>query len=154
MNKKIILGICCSLLVLVAATSYLFYNHYLDNTALARPFNALGFEPVLDERYYFPNKVDVAYDEQTGTYYARNEILIDFFENVTDNEKKEVESMMKADFSGKSEDGYTRMMIPAALSMKELELLCESMPTRSVCIEAAYIDRGLSSTDENTEPTT
>lgn len=139
--KKILFAIT-TIIILVAAAAILLQNHYLDGTALAKPFNALGFQPILDERYDFPEDLDVAYDPTAGIYYARNEILIAFFENVTDVEKKEVEALMKAQLNGETQDGYARMMIPAALSLEELKRLCSSMPTKSVCIEAAYVDQG------------
>ena len=142
MIKKVLFALC-TILMIACALFYLFYNHYLDATALARPFNALGFQPALDERYDFPEELDVGYDSQAGIYFAQNELLIQFYENVTNVEKKEVAGMMDAEYAGETEEGYVRMLIPAALSLTELQRLCENMPLKSVCVEAAYVDKGI-----------
>lgn len=142
MIKKVLFALCM-ILAVTSALSYLFYDHHLDDTALAKPFNVLGFQPALDERYDFPEELDVGYDSQAGIYFAQNELLIQFYENVTNVEKKEVAGMMDAEYAGETEEGYVRMLIPAALSLTELQQLCENMPLKSVCVEAAYIDKGI-----------
>lgn len=139
MKRKLLLCIGASS-ALIFFISLLFHFHYLDGTFLAKPYNALGFRPKMNTT--FSDGIAIKYDPASGIYYAANEILIEFYENVTDVEKKEVVAMMKAKLGDKTEEGHDRLFIPASLSLEELKLLCESLPTKSVCVKAAYVDEG------------